>query len=168
MKANALLPLTNKKKSFKIITNTFLPKCLTWKCCTEKFLLRFFFLCPLPSPCWGSKENGLGKIPITVTGPHWRNTRPKWLLLHRKFLIYTCGRLYHVQYIFGNFWRLTHAAPRRRQNQQHTLKATNRERKWSGLSVCKCQKNINSTNCTERSEERRVGKECRSRWSPYH
>src|SRR2546421_3793123 len=24
------------------------------------------------------------------------------------------------------------------------------------------------TNNTERSEERRVGKECRSRWSPYH
>ena len=23
-------------------------------------------------------------------------------------------------------------------------------------------------NCSERSEERRVGKECRSRWSPYH
>ena len=22
--------------------------------------------------------------------------------------------------------------------------------------------------CTTRSEERRVGKECRSRWSPYH
>ena len=22
--------------------------------------------------------------------------------------------------------------------------------------------------CTHRSEERRVGKECRSRWSPYH
>ena len=22
--------------------------------------------------------------------------------------------------------------------------------------------------CAERSEERRVGKECRSRWSPYH
>ena len=22
--------------------------------------------------------------------------------------------------------------------------------------------------CIERSEERRVGKECRSRWSPYH
>ena len=22
--------------------------------------------------------------------------------------------------------------------------------------------------CTSRSEERRVGKECRSRWSPYH
>jgi len=24
------------------------------------------------------------------------------------------------------------------------------------------------TQCTKRSEERRVGKECRSRWSPYH
>lgn len=142
MKAIASLPLTNKMKSFKIITNTFLPKYLAWKCC---------FLCPLPSPCWGSKEIGLGKIPITVTGPHWRNTRPKWLLLHRKFLIYTCGRLYHVQYIFGNFGGLTHAAPTSRQNQQHTLKATNRERKWSGLSVCKCQKNIHPINRTEAS-----------------
>ena len=28
--------------------------------------------------------------------------------------------------------------------------------------------NNNSTDETERSEERRVGKECRSRWSPYH
>ena len=27
---------------------------------------------------------------------------------------------------------------------------------------------INKTNVTTRSEERRVGKECRSRWSPYH
>ena len=26
----------------------------------------------------------------------------------------------------------------------------------------------NRKNTTERSEERRVGKECRSRWSPYH
>ena len=24
------------------------------------------------------------------------------------------------------------------------------------------------TSCIKRSEERRVGKECRSRWSPYH
>ena len=33
-------------------------------------------------------------------------------------------------------------------------------------------KNINltsrNTNLDDRSEERRVGKECRSRWSPYH
>src|SRR3712207_6954484 len=27
---------------------------------------------------------------------------------------------------------------------------------------------LNSTRGTSRSEERRVGKECRSRWSPYH
>ena len=26
----------------------------------------------------------------------------------------------------------------------------------------------NALNTTARSEERRVGKECRSRWSPYH
>src|SRR3712207_7382163 len=26
----------------------------------------------------------------------------------------------------------------------------------------------NSSTCHSRSEERRVGKECRSRWSPYH
>ena len=25
-----------------------------------------------------------------------------------------------------------------------------------------------ATKCYDRSEERRVGKECRSRWSPYH
>ena len=28
--------------------------------------------------------------------------------------------------------------------------------------------NDNQTYFDERSEERRVGKECRSRWSPYH
>ena len=28
--------------------------------------------------------------------------------------------------------------------------------------------NINTFSMAERSEERRVGKECRSRWSPYH
>ena len=36
-------------------------------------------------------------------------------------------------------------------------------KKWDSL-------NRHNTNAflTERSEERRVGKECRSRWSPYH
>ena len=28
--------------------------------------------------------------------------------------------------------------------------------------------NVNNPSHAERSEERRVGKECRSRWSPYH
>ena len=27
---------------------------------------------------------------------------------------------------------------------------------------------LNAAACVDRSEERRVGKECRSRWSPYH
>ena len=30
------------------------------------------------------------------------------------------------------------------------------------------QEEMNQTQITTRSEERRVGKECRSRWSPYH
>lgn len=150
MKVKAPLPLTDKKKSFIIITSTFPPKYLAWKCCVENSFF-LILLCPLPSPSWGSTKIGLGMIPITVAGPHWRNTRPKWLLLQRKFLIYTCGRLYHVQYIFGNFWGWTHAAPTSRQNQQHTLKATNRERKWSGLSVRNCQKNIHLTNRTAAS-----------------
>ena len=35
--------------------------------------------------------------------------------------------------------------------------------------VQKVKKTINTaTTATTRSEERRVGKECRSRWSPYH
>ena len=41
----------------------------------------------------------------------------------------------------------------------------------SGLSVQKVYSFCNSTEIIingKRSEERRVGKECRSRWSPYH
>ena len=33
--------------------------------------------------------------------------------------------------------------------------------------IFKCGKNL-AYKIIERSEERRVGKECRSRWSPYH
>ena len=32
----------------------------------------------------------------------------------------------------------------------------------------RCKKNYTELFGGERSEERRVGKECRSRWSPYH
>ena len=34
--------------------------------------------------------------------------------------------------------------------------------------VCLLEEQIEVTNMGGRSEERRVGKECRSRWSPYH
>ena len=37
----------------------------------------------------------------------------------------------------------------------------------SSVCVCAAQPKISVTG-TVRSEERRVGKECRSRWSPYH
>ena len=37
------------------------------------------------------------------------------------------------------------------------------------VSICSCfNKNRPKNNIDLRSEERRVGKECRSRWSPYH
>ena len=50
---------------------------------------------------------------------------------------------------------------------------------WSGIINLKTHKLLNSKPeygslylqakvCDSRSEERRVGKECRSRWSPYH
>src|ERR1039458_424910 len=35
------------------------------------------------------------------------------------------------------------------------------------LRVCSCIR-LRTNTCSWRSEERRVGKECRSRWSPYH
>ena len=39
----------------------------------------------------------------------------------------------------------------------------------SGAIALGCKKmNINKKTIKLRSEERRVGKECRSRWSPYH
>ena len=36
------------------------------------------------------------------------------------------------------------------------------------LFVLKCWAGMPTPELAERSEERRVGKECRSRWSPYH
>lgn len=47
----AYLPAIIKVESNVFTAVNFLPKYLAWKCCTEKFLLRFFCLCPLPSPC---------------------------------------------------------------------------------------------------------------------
>ena len=37
-----------------------------------------------------------------------------------------------------------------------------------GKGFCMVRKVFNAFICFYRSEERRVGKECRSRWSPYH
>ena len=42
----------------------------------------------------------------------------------------------------------------------------NRMHKEKGMGLAK--EVFNETNMELRSEERRVGKECRSRWSPYH
>ena len=46
----------------------------------------------------------------------------------------------------------------------------NRTMRWSGLPRAEVEARLaqTRTQSTTRSEERRVGKECRSRWSPYH
>ena len=38
----------------------------------------------------------------------------------------------------------------------------------AGLVLSATMATASAVNVGERSEERRVGKECRSRWSPYH
>ena len=38
---------------------------------------------------------------------------------------------------------------------------------WAENSYCK-RRQVGALVVKDRSEERRVGKECRSRWSPYH
>ena len=49
------------------------------------------------------------------------------------------------------------------QDLLQTLEATKKEKKkWKQLAQDRGRA------LAERSEERRVGKECRSRWSPYH
>src|SRR2546426_8014981 len=55
--------------------------------------------------------------------------------------------------------------------RQHT--DSGKDRRLAGVEVVRATRRVtrrgNSTlSATERSEERRVGKECRSRWSPYH
>src|SRR2546426_11019048 len=40
--------------------------------------------------------------------------------------------------------------------------------RYLGKGVRKAVENVNTAIAKARSEERRVGKECRSRWSPYH
>ena len=46
------------------------------------------------------------------------------------------------------------------ERSRHSVAKESRERALSGFRALSGQ--------TSRSEERRVGKECRSRWSPYH
>src|SRR5688572_33269053 len=51
-------------------------------------------------------------------------------------------------------------------------KDTRERRTRAGLAArqppCACDDSENQDNCGSRSEERRVGKECRSRWGPSH
>ena len=42
------------------------------------------------------------------------------------------------------------------------------EGRFTKCGICVLMKELGLYDLTPRSEERRVGKECRSRWSPYH
>src|SRR6266436_5662803 len=48
------------------------------------------------------------------------------------------------------------------------LAAKVRPENYSGCNDCADSSEPELSDTAERSEERRVGKECRSRWSPYH
>ena len=50
------------------------------------------------------------------------------------------------------------------KNADYIPYLANIDKNLFGISVCL----LNGQTITVRSEERRVGKECRSRWSPYH
>ena len=47
--------------------------------------------------------------------------------------------------------------------EKHALKNVSLDIKTNKITAF-----IGPSGCGKRSEERRVGKECRSRWSPYH
>src|SRR3712207_9411032 len=57
-----------------------------------------------------------------------------------------------------NRWALRRATSHRRFGRQESTKDSGTGSRWT----------CGPTRCTTRSEERRVGKECRSRGSPYH
>src|SRR3990167_11370825 len=90
----------------------------------------------------------------------WRKKRKRFLLWCKssnKYRCWKCGR---------NF------SSRRKPNVHHLTYSRIYNERWSDLMLL-CQrcheKTHNIMNCwLRRSEERRVGKECRSRWSPYH
>ena len=53
------------------------------------------------------------------------------------------------------------------QKNENLVRAINRNVRSSSRKINLLLKNIRGKKA-DRSEERRVGKECRSRWSPYH
>ena len=48
------------------------------------------------------------------------------------------------------------------------INAIVREEKFEDVKEALNKIGVNGITVSQRSEERRVGKECRSRWSPYH
>src|SRR5258705_490024 len=58
--------------------------------------------------------------------------------------------------------------PRTRRGVEREARAVARRRLVAGVVGHRGRHRDGVVNVVKRSEERRVGKECRSRWSPYH
>src|SRR5260370_33541537 len=54
------------------------------------------------------------------------------------------------------------------KDELHRLKTVERPSIIQAIAEARAQGDLSENAEYERSEERRVGKECRSRWSPYH
>ena len=56
------------------------------------------------------------------------------------------------------------------EEQIHSLEFATSQEAWEKLNegFLRLEPSLFAKGATARSEERRVGKECRSRWSPYH
>src|SRR5256885_6990859 len=79
--------------------------------------------------------------------------------------VQTCALpIWRVRLRIPSIFFIFHLERSKRQKNQHFLKA---------LEICSrfdanLLERIAGLDLRDRSEERRVGKECRSRWSPYH
>ena len=68
----------------------------------------------------------------------------------------------------GNGDRLSGACPIHGGTNKTHFRVSVSKNCWNCFGKCQCGGNVIDFVAKKRSEERRVGKECRSRWSPYH
>src|SRR5260370_25972377 len=73
-----------------------------------------------------------------------------------------------VKLVFTETFRIQSGKPKSKSRQDEDSQSGECQRLTSGQHAAVGEQFRSQTRCNYRSEERRVGKECRSRWSPYH